>query len=214
MFLHYITIALRNIKRYALQNTICILGLAAGFVCFCLTSICVHYENTYDTFHKDWQNIWSFDVSDANKSESLTSDIRPFQAYIQSFDDMTKWPEVEMVVSFKRFGGAGGTKRIVVINESFADMFNLELVKGDMGFLNNPSLVAVSESYAKECFGDEDPIGRAIDDIGNNRWFFDSGNYYVGAADAKLKALKERLGVNKDAELEPEMEEEVNVDNM
>jgi len=40
------------------------------------------------------------------------------------------------------------------------------------------------------------------------------GNYYVGAADAKLKALKERLGVNKNAELEPEMEEEVNVDNM
>ena len=40
------------------------------------------------------------------------------------------------------------------------------------------------------------------------------GNYYVGAADAKLKALKERLGVSKDAELEPEMEEEVNVDNM
>ena len=181
MFIHYLTIALRNIKRYALQNTICILGLAAGFVCFCLTSICVHYENTYDTFHKDWQNIWSFNVSDANNSESLTSDIRPFQAYIQSFEDLTKWPDVEMVVPFDRWGGAVGTKRIIVINESFTKMFNLELVKGDMNFLNDPNLVAVSESYAKECFGDEDPIGKAIDDIGNNRWFFDSGNHYVGA---------------------------------
>ena len=80
MFIHYLTIALRNIKRYALQNTICILGLAAGFVCFCLTSICVHYENTYDTFHKDWQNIWSFDVNDAHKSESLFFESRPFEA--------------------------------------------------------------------------------------------------------------------------------------
>lgn len=181
MFIHYLTIALRNIKRYALQNTICILGLAAGFVCFCLTSICVHYENTYDTFHKDWQNIWSFDVSDANKSESLSSDIRPFQAYIKSFDDMSKWPEVEMVVPFERWGGASGTKRIIIIKESFTKLFNLELVKGDMSFLNDPSLVAISESYAKECFGDEDPIGKAIDDFGNNRWFFDSGNHYVGA---------------------------------
>ena len=181
MFIHYLTIALRNIKRYALQNTICILGLAAGFVCFCLTSICVHYENTYDTFHKDWQNIWSFDVSDANKSESLSSDIRPFQAYIKSFDDMSMWPEVEMAVPFERWGGASGTKRIVIINESFTKLFNLELVKGDMNFLNDPSLVAVSESYAKECFGDENPIGRAIDDMGNNRWFFDNGNHYVGA---------------------------------
>ena len=181
MFIHYLTIALRNIKRYALQNTICILGLAAGFVCFCLTSICVHYENTYDTFHKDWQNIWSFNVSDANNSESLTSDIRPFQAYIQSFEDLTKWPDVEMVVPFDRWGGAVGTKRIIVINESFTKMFNLELVKGDMNFLNDPDLVAISESYAKECFGDENPIGRTIDDIGNNRWFFDSGIHYVGA---------------------------------
>ena len=164
MFIHYLTIALRNIKRYALQNTICILGLAAGFVCFCLTSICVHYENTYDTFHKDWQNIWSFNVSDANKSESLSSDIRPFQAYIQSFDDMARWPEVEMVVPFERWGGASGTKRIIIINESFTRLFNLELVSGDMSFLNDPSLVAISESYAKECFGDENPIGRTIDD--------------------------------------------------
>ena len=181
MFIHYLTIALRNIKRYALQNTICILGLAAGFVCFCLTSICVHYENTYDTFHKDWQNIWSFDVSDANKSESLSSDIRPFQAYIKSFDDMSKWPEVEMVVPFERWGGASGTKRVIIINESFTKLFNLELVKGDMNFLNDPGLVAISESYAKECFGDENPIGKAIDDFGNNRWFFDSGIHYVGA---------------------------------
>ena len=181
MIIHYFLIALRNIKRYALQNTICILGLAAGFVCFCLTSICVHYENTYDTFHKDWQNIWSFDLSQANKSESLTSDIRPFEAYFPLFDDLTKWPEVELVVPFDRWGGAGGTKRIIVINESFTRLFNLELVSGDMNFLNDPNLVAISESYAKECFGDENPIGKAIDDIGNNRWFYENGNHFVGA---------------------------------
>ena len=36
------------------------------------------------------------------------------------------------------------------------------------------------------------------------------GNYYVGAADAKLKALKERLGAAQ--ENEPEMDEPVNTD--
>lgn len=38
------------------------------------------------------------------------------------------------------------------------------------------------------------------------------GNYYVGVADAKLKALKERLGVEKEAQLEPEMQEDVNIE--
>ena len=182
MLFHYLTVALRNIKRYALQNTICILGLAAGFVCFCLTSICLHYENTYDTFHKDWQNIWSFDVSDADKSESLFFESRPFEAYIPSFGDMSGWPEVELVVPYGKWYGLE-TKNIVIINESFAEMFNLELVMGDMNFINDPGLVAVSESYAKECFGDENPIGRPIDDFGTNRDFFGIGgeNHYVGA---------------------------------
>ena len=85
------------------------------------------------------------------------------------------------MVPFDRWGGAGGTKRIIVINESFTRLFNLELVSGDMNFLNDPNLVAISESYAKECFGDENPIGKAIDDIGNNRWFYENGNHFVGA---------------------------------
>ena len=58
---------------------------------------------------------------------------------------------------FERWGGDSGTKRIIIINESFTRLFNLELVSGDMSFLNDPSLVAISESYAKECFGDENP---------------------------------------------------------
>ena len=38
------------------------------------------------------------------------------------------------------------------------------------------------------------------------------GNYYVGVADAKLKALKERLGAEQD--LEPEMQEDTSMENI
>jgi len=163
MFIHYLKIALRNIRKYALQNIICILGLTTGFASFCITSICVHYENTYDTFHKDWQNIWAFDVSEQAKQESLQEYNMPFEGYAASFEDMSKWPELEAAVSFRRMGGAGGTVRTVIIDSTFLNVFNPELIEGSFDFLFDPDMVAVSESYAKRLYGNESAIGKTID---------------------------------------------------
>jgi hypothetical protein len=60
MFKHYLKIALRNLKKYALQNTISILGLSAGFVCLSLSTIWLYFENSFDTFHKDSDRIFTF----------------------------------------------------------------------------------------------------------------------------------------------------------
>ncbi|MCQ2084286.1 MAG: hypothetical protein MJY58_07330, partial [Bacteroidaceae bacterium] len=60
MFRHYLKIAFRNIRKYALQNTVSIIGLAAGFIALSLSSLWVNYEDSYDTFHKDYDRIWSF----------------------------------------------------------------------------------------------------------------------------------------------------------
>lgn len=162
MFIHYLKIALRNIRKYALQNIICILGLAAGFASFCITSICVHYENTYDTFHDDWKNIWAFDVSEKAKHESLEYS-RPYEAYASSYEDMSQWPELDAAVSFRTMGGAAGTPRVIIIDSTFTSLFNLELVDGNYDFLVDPTLFAVSESYARKLYGNENPIGQTID---------------------------------------------------
>ena len=60
MFRHYITIALRNIRKYALQNAVSILGLTAGFVCLTLSTVWIRFENSFDTFHKDADRLYYF----------------------------------------------------------------------------------------------------------------------------------------------------------
>ena len=60
MLLHYIKIALRNLRKYPAQTAISVLGLAAGFVCLSLSALWMHYENTYDTMHKDYERIYTF----------------------------------------------------------------------------------------------------------------------------------------------------------
>ena len=53
MIIHYLKIAFRNLFKYKTQSVISVLGLAVGFTCFALSAIWIHYEMTYDTFHKD-----------------------------------------------------------------------------------------------------------------------------------------------------------------
>ena len=60
MLLHYFKIALRNLRKYPAQTAISVLGLAAGFVCLSLSALWMHYENTYDTMHKDYERIYAF----------------------------------------------------------------------------------------------------------------------------------------------------------
>lgn len=45
MFRHYLTVALRNIRKYALQNTVSVLGLAAGLVCLSFSALWIRYES-------------------------------------------------------------------------------------------------------------------------------------------------------------------------
>ena len=49
MIIHYLKIAWRNLMKYKVQNTVCIIGLAVGFVCFALSTLWISYEMTYDT---------------------------------------------------------------------------------------------------------------------------------------------------------------------
>ena len=63
MFIHYLKIAIRNIRKFALQNTVSVIGLAAGFVCLSLSSVWLYYENSFDTFHKDADRIYTIKTS-------------------------------------------------------------------------------------------------------------------------------------------------------
>ena len=71
MFIHYLKIAIRNIRKFALQNTVSVIGLAAGFVCLSLSSVWLYYENSFDRFHKDADRIYTFNESTPDGKDIL-----------------------------------------------------------------------------------------------------------------------------------------------
>ena len=149
MFLHYIKIALRNLRKYALQNTICILGLAVGFVAFSLSAYWYWFDSTYDKQYKDWKRM--FAVSGTLTMNQVYTPVNNIALSIIAND-----PQVEMVGTANLF-----LANWMSLDDNFVKMFGIRAVAGDFEQTKENG-VAISESVAKELYGNTDPIGRLL----------------------------------------------------
>ena len=87
-------------------------------------------------------------------------------------------------------------------------IFTSVMIYLTMKVTGDASMVSLLLTETNSTF--RDVVGGYIIKAAVENTFKIGGNYYVGAADAKLKALKERLHVSQ--ELEPEMQEEPNME--
>ena len=156
MFSHYLKIALRNIRKYALQNTVSVIGLAAGFVCLCLSSAWLYYEKTFDRFHKDADRIYTYNSSTQDGRDILQSGTGN-----KLLEGITETIAPEAVTYF-RYETDNENYREIQVDSAFCSFFGIELVSGDWSFIGNNELIAVSDKYAKKLFPDADPIGQKI----------------------------------------------------
>lgn len=149
MFLHYIKIALRNLRKYALQNFICILGLAVGFVAFSLSAYWYWFDSTYDKQYKDWKRM--FAVSGGLTMNQVFTPVSNIALSIIAND-----PQVEMVGTANLF-----LANWMSLDDNFVKMFGIQPVAGDFEQTKEHGF-AISESVAKELFGNTNPIGRLL----------------------------------------------------
>lgn len=166
MFLHNLIIALRNIRKYALQNTVSVIGLAAGFVCLSLSSVWLYYEKSFDNFHKDADRIYtiktSFESNPAVEQFSQKYSDLLSTAGNQAIRGIAEALDADQTTYFRYEKEHEGYLEIQV-DSVFCDFFGFELKKGDWSFIGNSDLIAISEGYAKKVFANNDPIGQSID---------------------------------------------------
>ena len=171
MFRHYIKIAFRNIRKYALQNMVSIIGLAAGFIALSLSSLWVNYENSYDTFHKDYDRIWSFYSKKSGSGfkglvakRDFDSEGRMIGSVCSRYKEHPEdWPEIEGISIYFYDRPADGRHGELHVDEYFFDIFSIDVVAGNLSSLYDGYAVGISDEYAHSLFGDENPIGKEID---------------------------------------------------
>jgi putative ABC transport system permease protein len=172
MLKNYFTIALRNFRKFKTYSLINIFGLAIGLACCILILLHIHDELNFDRFHQKADRIFRvIQIRSGSQGEQHSAyTMGPFGPAL-----VDEFPEVEASVQF--FQGSRLTvkreatplsrgqivRRNFFTDASFFILFDFQLIAGDRSSaLSAPGSVVLTETMAKKLFGDEEPLGKAL----------------------------------------------------
>jgi putative ABC transport system permease protein len=165
---HYFSLTIRNLmsnKGYFIIN---LLGLTIGITAFILIVLWIKAETSYDTFHKNANNIYRVDYllyeegileqHSASGSPAIGKEIKNMFPEVM---DYTRFYRTEGTVKYEE--KTFKEKNILFAQSSFFNLFSFPLLvgKADSGILGLNHAVITRET-ARKYFGDENPIGKVI----------------------------------------------------
>ena len=166
MLKSHLIVSWRNLKRHKVASTINISSLAIGIAAVLLIAVYVQNELSYDRFHKNVERIFRLSVRQKfDNGERIWHQ----SAWFMGPRLTEEYPFVHDYVRFFRFNRvvefqdrnirASGYS----VDASVFDIFTFPLVKGDARTaLAKPFSIVITESLARELFGNQDPLERVI----------------------------------------------------
>ncbi len=169
MLKSYLLVALRNFSReksYALIN---VLGLALAIASCILLFAYIESELSYDRHHLNHERIYRIlnEIQVGGKTEHFS--IVPHvlgPLFKKEHPDLMDYVRVTGAKeqTFKVGETEKVWKDVQAADANFFDVFTHKAIHGDLSTaLEEPSSIAISESFAKAYFGDRNPIGETID---------------------------------------------------
>jgi len=166
LFKSYIKIAFRNILKHKLHSAINMLGLAIAIACCLLLVLFIGNELSYDSFHKNKDNIFRINSSFVKENTSL------IQATTQAPLAPTLKKEIPEIIYSTRFLIASYTvkyqdnlftEKTTFTDPDFLHMFSFNLIQGNPdNVLKDRNTIVISEEVAKKYYSDENPIGKQL----------------------------------------------------
>ena len=174
MILHYLKIAWRNLLKYRTQSAVSILGLAVGLACFALSAFWMHYEMTYDTFHRDADRLYLVGVNDESFGGSSAS-FTPYALgrYLKEhYSEIEDYCRFETTTFFVLKDNRMLELPVLTPDTTALRMLDIRTLDGDESFLRSAtadSRIAITEKTARLLFGTTDVIGRSVTDANRNK---------------------------------------------
>lgn len=173
MLFNYLLLAIRNIRKqrgYAVVNT---LGLAIGLAAALFIFLYVRHERTYDTYHPfaDQTYRLGYHLEYKNgQTESYPATPAGWDNYIRD-----TYTGISAITSFTTAGMPASifydpldkivlTEDIIWAEQNLHEIISIPLVKGNASDpMKEMNSMLLSESAARELFGDEDPVNKIVD---------------------------------------------------
>lgn len=180
MLKNYFKTSLRKIQREKGYSIINITGLAIGMTCFILIFLWVQDELSYDTFHKNYKNIYRV-VEDIKHVESFVphaiTNAKVVPAMKENFPEILYFARFSnrerMLVKYNtvKFYENG----VCMVDPAFFRIFSFNFIKGDpeTSLIDFNSIV-ITETAARKYFGNDEPVGKIIN-LDNSKDFTVTG---------------------------------------
>jgi putative ABC transport system permease protein len=170
MFKNYFKTAWRNLLKNKIFSVINIIGLTIGLTSFLLIALYVFDELTFDSFHKNANNIYRL-INDKTTADGKETKIAA-AGYQVSARAKTDIPGVKDVVRITAFGRANVSaaentnvfyEDFLIGNPGFLAVFDFKLLHGNRSTaLTAPHSIIVTEKTAKKFFGTDDVLGKIL----------------------------------------------------
>ncbi|MES2808618.1 MAG: ABC transporter permease [Bacteroidota bacterium] len=178
MIKNYIKTAWRNLWKSKVFSAINIIGLAIGMAACIVIMLFVFYEKSFDNFHT--KNIYR--LNEVQSFPGMVSSQKVgLSMYPMGPTLKHEFPQVKNFTRVKwhdKYQLTFGDKRLFVpqafaVDSTFLQMFDFELISGDRKTaLEKPNSIILTESAAKNIFGDADAMGKIITHYGDDTTTF------------------------------------------
>ncbi|MEP5613037.1 MAG: ABC transporter permease, partial [Cyclobacteriaceae bacterium] len=168
MIKNYFKITLRTISKNKVYSALNIMGLALGISAFIFILQYVSYENSYDKFHSNHEDLYRIRYK-VYQGEELRIDCAAAVPRVGPFMK-EKMPEVIDFARAYPISGVISTNnikfredRLHLADPSILKIFDFPLLYGDASTaLVEPNQVVISEEMAKKYFGKSDAVGEQL----------------------------------------------------
>ena len=179
MFKNYLIISLRNLLQHRLLTMINIVGLAAGLASFLLIYEYIRFEESFDSFFSDAEQIYRLSTVQVANGETGVKDAMTFHPAPQALKD--ELPEVVEATVTQKLNELiirqGETilqeKRAITADSNFFKVFSYQILHGSPEkVLAEPYSLVLTEDKAAFYFDDQNPVGQTLQLLGDfNRPF-------------------------------------------
>ncbi len=165
MFRNYLLITFRNLIKNKLYVIVNILGLGVALACCIVAYYNVMFHLDFNKHFDLKHEIYKISITKKQNNRHQQYGITPM-ALAPTIG--TSIPGVKEIIRYSnprlsvRYGEKIFNKRFGFTDKNFFKAFNFKFIRGSEDALQDKNSLMINDELAKQCFGDDDPIGKIL----------------------------------------------------
>ncbi len=165
MFLNYLIVALRNLRKQPGFTAIKVLSLSLGLICSILVLMHVQYTNSYDKHFENHENIYRVvtSITTDQRIDGMLIAEGIYNPLLQDYGQIELAAKINPGTGLFAYGDISAPNDYMWVEPAFLEIFSFEFLQGDASTaLADPNTVVLTETAAFKYFGQEDPMGKNL----------------------------------------------------